>query len=198
MTPAGPNDHANHEGTRMDLSDVLDRGDFVAHHTIPVILSADAANAVIAAEDRLAEVQTQLTLAPDDTDTADLQAAVDDAQAELETAMTAAEAHLVDFTVQSISAGQWQRLVEESPPTPQQRALHGPTLDHNPDTLPIRAIHACLTDPKPSSINEVRTLSDRLPEAVWQQLWTAVLYVNIHPTPLPTALASRLRDRQSG
>lgn len=195
----------------MNLADLLkDRDRVVNRHTVPVLMSTDAADRCVAANERLTIARAtharalaveQGMMAKPETERA--QQALDDASAEVESAETEASGHLVDFVFESVSSTAWERLVTEHPatkdqaadPALQDRLGRGPTW--NPSTFPIAAVAACLVEPNVETVAEVEKLKDSIPDIVWQQLWGAVLRVNRGMNQVPPSLAASNRTRTS-
>jgi hypothetical protein len=84
----------------------------------------------------------------------------------------------VDFVFAGIGRGAWTRLLDEHPPTAEQRA-DSPRLDHNPDTFPYAAIAASLIAPEGVTAEKVAELEEHASVAVWNRLWGAALLVNV-------------------
>ena len=198
----------------MKLADMFEGRNLADHTEVPVLLSTDAADRVVAAErqvelaqaavDAAARTEADLLSKPR-TDRAREQLA--EAQAELDAAEAAAQEHLYEFCFTSIGSEEWESLVLAHPPTPKQKERFGRELDFNPDTFPVVAVAACLTKiVKPDgTVEEVETTPDdvrstiksQVKQAVWQQLWGACYRVNVGRSQIPLSLSGSGRPRSS-
>lgn len=188
----------------MKLSELLqDRGRLVNRLPVPVLMSTEAAERVARAqtdadltgrqveraeravkdaeaaeEGRMQRPRTEAAK----TDLERAQAKHDAAEVALEEARVAAEKYLVDFVVQSIGSDEWEELVNAHPPTEEQRerisGQSGAVPQWNPATFPLDAVAACLAEPEVDGVEDVRKLKASVPEAVWYQLFAAVVRVN--------------------
>lgn len=184
----------------MKLADLLQDGDRLRNTlTVPVLLSSDHADACAVAQARVEAAEKQLARAEaaearmlSKPQSAAANDELDAAQKELEDAYEAAREHLVDFKVRSIPSDEWEELVSEHPPTPEQREdladMFGNPPDYNPRTFPEAAVALCLVEPEVDSIEDVRQLRGTVNDATWQQLWGAVLRVNRGKNAVPKSL----------
>lgn len=78
------------------------------------------------------------------------------------------------FTVQSIGAGAWRRLVAEHPPPPDDR---GDWL-YDPSTFTPAAVAASCVDPEMDE-DQATELAERLSNGQWGKLMSAVYAVNV-------------------
>lgn len=198
----------------MKLADMFTGRDLADHIEVPVLLSTDAADRIVAAERQVERAQAAVEAAErveaeklnkPRTDQAreQLQAA----QAELDAAQDAAREHLYEFRFTSIGSEDWEALVLSHPPTKKQRELYGRELDFNPDTFPVAAVAVCLTEivqpdgsvePVDTTPDDVRaTIKSKVKQAVWQQLWGACYRVNVGRSQVPLSLSGSGHPRSS-
>jgi len=96
------------------------------------------------------------------------------------------EASTLPFTVESVSRQVWADLLKQHPPSAEERrAGH----DHNPETFPIAAIAACVSDPK-LSVEKSQELAGVLHAGEWNKLWVTVIGLNVTGTPNPKLAAA--------
>lgn len=189
----------------MKLSEVLEGRNLTNRVTVPVLLNTDTAERIIDAERAVKDATRRLEFAEQQEAGLMAQPAttaareeLSQAQAALAAAQADAEDHLYDFVVESIGAAAWQELVSAHPPTKEQRERLGRDLDYNPDTFPVAALAVCLVDPEADTVEEVQDLKAKLPQAVWQQLWTGCLRANIGVNRVPPSLTGSHATSGSG
>lgn len=180
----------------MKLDELLEDRDRLRNRlTVPVLMSTDAAEACVRAEQSVRKAEATLERAQAAEDgrmscpkTAEAEADLQAAQAALDAAHEAAQDHLVDFVVESIGSDRWEELVAEHPPTTEQVEQHGSKTLFNPKTFPEAAVAACLAEPEVTGLADVRKLRSMVPDVVWQQLFEAVLRVNRGANRVPLSL----------
>lgn len=185
----------------MKLSELLeDRDRVVNRHTIPVLMSTDAAQACALAQENvdkaregleIAEAHEAGRMAQPRTERGRKKLA--EAEAELAKAYEQARPHLVDFVVESIGSDEWEELLAAHQPTDEQIEKAAKANDRRPEynekTFPLAAIAACLREPEVASVDEVRELKSKIPDVVWQQLFAGVLRANRGANRVPLSLS---------
>lgn len=215
----------------MSLDDVFAGRDLRDHLQVPVVLDTDAADRIVRAQeaiDRVKSVRDRAAQAEEDRlnkpRTEAAQADLDEAEVELAAAEQAAADKLYEFRLTSIGSLAWENLVNMHPPTKKQRTDLGKALDYNPDTFPIAAVAACLSDvvypdgtveptghdvvDDDGEIDEValkeavaavrRTIKTHLKHGHWQQVWGAAMRVNVGASQVPSSLRGSKQARSSG
>lgn len=103
----------------------------------------------------------------------------------------------VEFRFKSIGHRAWADLLAANPPTPEQ-VRHQPLVDFNPDTFPVAAIAASCAEPE-MTLEEAQRLDRALNQTQFDQLWSAVLDVNMGGDSDPkSVLAAGLTARRNG
>jgi hypothetical protein len=190
----------------MKLSELMQGRELVNRHTVPVLLSTDAAwrlsRATAAVEKAKKEhgraqraengrMHTPLTV--------EAQAELAEAEAELEAAQNAAAEHLIDFVVESLGSDEWEELVGAHPsPKEQAERLGAQDPGYDTKTFPLAAVAACLREPEVDSLDDVKQLKAKVPDIVWSQLFAAVLRVNRGQNAVPPSLTGSSETRSSG
>jgi hypothetical protein len=189
----------------MKLTELLEGRDLTNRVTVPVLVNTDAARRIIDAEKQVGTAKRRVDSAEDQEkgrlsqpSTLEAKGALEAAETELRDAREEAERHLYDFVLQSVGAAEWQELVSLHPPTEEQRERLGKELDYDPDTFPLAAIAVCLADPEVTSVDEVKQLRAKLPQAVWQQLWDGCLRANLGVNKVPPSLTGSHATSGSG
>jgi hypothetical protein len=190
----------------MKLSELMQDRSLVNRHTVPVLLSTDAAFRVARARDAVDKAQRRLDRArvaekgrmhaPMTVEaTGDLETAQDElVQAEAE-----AEQHLIDFVVESLGSDEWEALVAaHESPADQMERLGSDDPGYDLKTFPLAAVAACLKEPEVDSLDDVKTLKGKIPDIVWSQLFAAVLRVNRGANAVPPTLLGSKKTRSSG
>lgn len=209
----------------MQLTELLAGRDLVNRSEVPVLLSTDAADRIARAQaavneaadalDRAKRVEQGRMAQPMSQER---QAVLDAAQAELEAANEAALDHLVDFVVESIGSTEFDVLIEALPATPEQRKRYGKELTWDPSRFPVLLVALCLRQPEvdadelealqewlaaddrdgeppvPASVTQLKA---KLPDVVWQQLYTAAYRVNRGVNDVPKSLTGSATTRSS-
>lgn len=190
----------------MKLSELMQDRELTNRHTVPVLLSTDAAwrmsRATAAVDtakkklDRARRAERDRMQAPM---TAEATEELEAAEAELEAAQNEAAEHLIDFVVESLGSDEWEALVEAHPSLPEQRERLGvEDPGYNTKTFPLAAVAACLKQPEVDSLDDVRKLKKKVPDVVWSQLFAAVLRANRGQNMVPPSLTGSSVTRSSG
>lgn len=192
--------------TVVDLDAWLDDQPRLANRfTVPVLMSTDAAVDMVLAQQAVDAAERKVKAAAgrdvgglaQSPETVEAQAVLAQARTDLDTAEQAAAEHMVDFVVESVGADVWEALVAAHPPTDRDRDRRGEDAAWDGVGFPLAAIAFCLRQPArvpqgqlDDYMDAVRSddvlpplptaakLKAKVPDAVWEQLFRAVLRVN--------------------
>lgn len=97
------------------------------------------------------------------------------------------------FVFETVDYDRWQELLDEHPPTDEQRA-ENKYLEYNPLTFPAAAVKISCREPELSD-DQLAMLQQKLPRHEWQRLWDAAWVANVGGSSIPkseAAIVSRL------
>ena len=100
------------------------------------------------------------------------------------------------FTFETVPYSVWRGLVEEHPPTDQQREQNK-YLDYNPDTFPTVAVAASCVDPE-LTVEDAGWLREHLPRLEFDRLFDAAFQVSVGGGDLPKSVIAIAKTLASG
>jgi hypothetical protein len=100
------------------------------------------------------------------------------------------------FTFETVPYSIWRGLVEEHPPTDQQRDGNR-YLDYNPDTFPPVAVAAACVDPE-LTVDDGQWLREHLPRLEFDRLFEAAFQVSVGGGDLPKSVIGIAKTLASG